>query len=321
MSVPLAMSLSDPIWLLALAVIPLLIALQLLAARRRSRYAVRFPALGTLAAIAPRGAAWRRWLPVALILAAFVPLGVAMAKPERTVAVPIEKASVVLVTDTSNSMIAEDVDPNRLTAAKNAAKTFIDELPKGLELGGVAYSTGPYDVIAPTDDHSQVRDLIDSLQPDGATATGDALKAALDSLSEQKGADGKRAPAAIILLSDGQTTAGSDPIAAAQQAKKLHVPIYTVALGTPSGTIPGPGGSTVPVPPDPVTLKRIADITGGQSFSVNDSDALNGVYAKLGSRIGSRHETREMTAGFAAVGAALLAAGLIAAVRFGARFP
>lgn len=315
------MSLSDPIWLLVLLAIPFLIGLQLLAVRRRSRYAVRFPALGTLAAIAPRGAAWRRWLPVALILAALAPLGVAMAKPQRTVAVPVEKASVILVTDTSNSMIAEDVDPDRLSAAKNAAKTFIDELPDGLELGGVAYSTGPYDVIAPTSDHGEVKDLVESLQPDGATATGDALQAALDSLSKQKGSDGKRAPAAIILLSDGQTTAGRDPIGVAEKAKKLRVPIYTVALGTPSGTIPGPGGSIVPVPPDPVTLKRIADITGGQAFSVDDADALNGVYAKLGSRIGSKHETREMTSGFAALGAVLLAAGLIAAVRFGPRFP
>jgi Ca-activated chloride channel family protein len=315
------MSLSDPIWLLILLAIPLLLGLQLLAIRRRSRYAVRFPALGTLAAIAPRATAWRRWLPIALILAAFAPLGVAMAKPEREVSVPIEKASVILVTDTSNSMIAEDVDPTRLDAAKSAANTFIEELPEGLELGGVAYSTGPYDVIAPTDDHGEVQSMIDSLQPDGATATGDALQAALDSLSKQKGSDGKRAPAAIILLSDGQTTAGRDPIGVAENAKKLHVPIYTVALGTPSGTIPGPGGSAVPVPPDPVTLKRIADITGGQAFTVDDADALNGVYAKLGSRIGSKTETREMTSGFAALGAVLLAAGLVAAVRFGARFP
>ncbi|HWB38337.1 MAG TPA: VWA domain-containing protein, partial [Rugosimonospora sp.] len=148
---------------------------------------------------------------------------------------------------------------------------------------------------------------------DGATATGDALQAALDALSKEKGADGKRAPAAIILLSDGQTTAGRDPIGVAENAKKLRVPIYTVALGTPSGTIPGPGGSAVPVPPDPVTLKRIADITGGQAFTVDDADALNGVYAKLGSRIGSKKETREMTSGFAALGAVLLAASPAAA--------
>lgn len=315
------MSLTDPIWLVALAAIPLLALLQLLAVRRRRRHAVRFPALGLLAAVAPRSGAWRRWLPAALVLAALAGMVVAMARPERTVAVPIEKAAVMLVTDTSNSMIADDVDPDRLTAAKSAAQTFIDEVPDGLELGGVAYSTGPYDVVEPTTDHDEVRDMIDSLSPDGATATGDALQAALEALREHRGEGGRRAPAAIVLLSDGQTTAGSDPIEAAEEAKRMRVPIYTVALGTPDGTIPGPGGSTVPVPPDPVTLERIARITGGQAFNVDDAAALDAVYSRLGSQIGSKRETREMTAGFAAIGAILLAAGLVAAVRFQPRFP
>ncbi|MCW3006158.1 MAG: hypothetical protein JWP17_784 [Solirubrobacterales bacterium] len=315
------MSLANPVWLLLLAAIPILVVLQLLAARRRRRYAVRFTALSTLAAIAPAKAPWRRWLPVVLLLGALAGLAVSMARPERTVAVPIEKATVMLVMDTSNSMIAEDVDPTRLDAAKSAAKTFIDAVPNGLELGGVAYSTGPYNVVAPSGDKGDIRRLIDSLQPDGATATGDALQAALDTLKQQKGSDGKQAPSAIILLSDGQTTAGRDPIGVAQNAKKQHVPIYTVALGTDAGTIPGPGGSTVPVPPDPATLKQIAQITSGQAYTVDDAEVLDSVYQRLGSRIGSRKETREMSAGFAAIGAILLAAGLTAAVRFAPRFP
>jgi Ca-activated chloride channel family protein len=315
------MSLANPVWLLLLAAIPILVVLQLLAARRRRRYAVRFTALSTLAAIAPAKALWRRWLPVVLLLGALAGLAVSMARPERTVAVPIEKATVMLVMDTSNSMIAEDVDPTRLDAAKSAAKTFIDAVPNGLELGGVAYSTGPYNVVSPSGDKGDIRRLIDSLQPDGATATGDALQAALDTLKQQKGSDGKQAPSAIILLSDGQTTAGRDPIGVAQNAKKQHVPIYTVALGTDAGTIPGPGGSTVPVPPDPATLKQIAQITSGQAYTVDDAEVLDSVYQRLGSRIGSRKETREMSAGFAAIGAILLAAGLTAAVRFAPRFP
>lgn len=315
------MSLANPIWLLLLIAIPVLVLLQLAATRRRNRYAVRFTATSTLAGLIPKRAPWRRWVPVVLLLGALAGLSVSMAKPERTVAVPIEKASVMLVMDTSNSMIAEDVDPTRLDAAKKAANTFIDAVPNGLELGGVAYSTGPYNVVAPSTDKSDVRGLIDSLQPDGATATGDALQAALDTLAQQKGTDGKQAPAAIILLSDGQTTAGRDPLGVAENAKKAHVPIYTVALGTEQGTIPGPGGSTVPVPPDPETLKKIADITGAQSYSVDDAQVLDSVYQRLGSRIGSRKETREMSAGFAAIGAILLAAGLTAAVKWAPRFP
>jgi Ca-activated chloride channel family protein len=316
------MSLNDPVWLLVLLAIPLALAVQALLSWRRRRYAVRFPALATLAAVAPSGGGrWRRWVPIVLLLGAVAGMAVAMARPERTVAVPIEKASVMLITDTSNSMIADDVDPDRLTAAQNAARTFIDQVPKGLELGAVAYSTGPYNVLPPTSDHGEVRSLIDSLQPDGATATGDAIQAALDTLKQQRGQDGKQAPAAIILLSDGQTTAGGDPITAAEQARKQKVPIYTVALGTDQGTIPGPAGSTVPVPPDPETLRRIAEITGGQAFQIDNANALEGVYQRLGSRIGSRKETREMTSGFAALGAALLAASLVAAVRWGTRLP
>jgi Ca-activated chloride channel family protein len=284
---------------------------------------VRFPALSTLAVAAGSGgsARWRRWIPAILLFAALGGLAVAMTRPERTVAVPIEKASVMLITDTSNSMIADDVDPDRLSAAQAAARSFVDAVPKGLALGAVAYSTGPYNVLEPTEDKAEVRDLIDSLQADGATATGDALQAALDALKGQRGSDGRQAPGAIILLSDGQTTAGRDPIGVAREAKRQRVPVYTVALGTDQGTIPGPGGSTVPVPPDPETLRRIAEITGGQAFTADDASALESVYQRLGSRIGSRTEQREMTAGLAAIGAVLLAAALVAGVRFGTRFP
>jgi Ca-activated chloride channel family protein len=315
------MSLSQPTWLLALLAIPLALAIQQLLAWRRRRYAVRFTALPALAAVAEGAGRWRRWIPPVLLLVALTGMIVAMARPERTVAVPIEKASVMLVTDTSNSMLADDVTPTRLEAAQGAARTFLDEVPDGLEVGAVAYSTGPYNVLAPTDDKGEVRSLIDSLNPDGATATGDALVAALEALKDVRGSDGRRAPAAIVLLSDGQTTAGRDPIDAAAQARRLRVPVYTVALGTPTGTIPGPGGSSVSVPPDPGTLRRIAQVTDGQAFTVDDAEALDAVYQRLGSRIGSRKETREMTAGFAALSAVLLAAALAAAVRWSARFP
>jgi Ca-activated chloride channel family protein len=314
-------NLTHPVWLLALLAIPLALAVEWLLARRRRRYAVRFPALPILAAVAGGGARWRRWIPAALLLAALAGMAVAMTRPERTVAVPIDKASVMLVTDTSNSMLADDVDPTRLEAAQAAARSFVDEVPAGLEVGAVAYSTGPYNVLSPTDDKGEVRSLIDSLSPDGATATGDALQAALDQLKDVHGRDGRRAPAAIVLLSDGQTTAGRDPIEVARIARRLRVPVYTVALGTPTGTIPGPGGSSVSVPPDPETLRRISELTGGQAFTVGDAEALRAVYQRLGSRIGSRKETREMTAGFAAIGAVLLAGALAASMRWGPRFP
>lgn len=316
------MTFAAPVWLLALLAIPAALLAELALERRRRRYAVRFPALGPLAAAAAgAGGGWRRHVPILLLLAALAGMAIAMARPTRTVAVPIEKASVMLVTDTSNSMVADDVSPTRLQAAQRAARTFIAQLPQGLELGAVAYSTGPYNVVRPTTDYGDVRSLVDSLTPDGATATGDALAAALDAVRGVRGRDGRRAPAAIVLLSDGQTTAGRDPLGVARDAKRMHVPIYTVALGTPNGTIPGPGGGVVPVPPDPQTLRRIARITGGHFYPVADASALDAVYQRLGSRIGSRKETREMTAGFAAIGAVLLAGALATGVAWGARFP
>ncbi|HEY8584911.1 MAG TPA: VWA domain-containing protein [Capillimicrobium sp.] len=315
------MDLTEPLWLLVLLVLPLAVLVQWLLARRRQRYAVRFPALGALAAVAAPRASWRRWVPLALLLAAIAGMTVALTQPERTVAVPIDRASVMLIQDTSNSMLAEDVEPSRHQAAQSAARQFVETIPDGLQVGAVAYSTGPYDVVAPTEDKEEVLDLIDSLAPDGATATGDAIDAALDALRDIRGEDGKTAPAAIVLLSDGQTTAGRNPLEVAQEAKRLRVPVYTVSLGTPAGTIPGPGGSTVAVPPDPESLREIARITGGQAFEIDDAVALESVYQRLGSRIGSKRETRELTAGFAAIGAALLAAAMAASVRWGPRFP
>jgi Ca-activated chloride channel family protein len=315
------MDLTHPLWLLALLAIPAAVALQWLLAWRRRRYAVRFPALGTLAAVAAAGPSWRRWAPLALMLAALAAMALALTRPERTVAVPIDRASVMLIHDTSNSMLADDVAPSRHVAAQDAAREFVDTIPDGLQVGVVAYSTGPYDVVAPTDDKDEVRDVIDALSPDGATATGDAIEAALAALRDVRGEDGRPAPAAIVLLSDGQTTAGRNPIEVAEEARRQRVPIYTVSLGTPAGTIPGPGGTTVAVPPDPESLRRIARITGGQSFEIADAAALEAVYQRLGSRIGSRRETRELTAGFAAIGAVLLAGAMAASVRWVARVP
>ena len=150
---------------------------------------------------------------------------------------PVEKASVVLVTDESGSMSATDVDPSRLEAARSAAKSFLDRVPDKLLVGFVGFSSQTNAVVEPTLDRTPVESALDALQPDGATATGDALDAALDRLAARRGKDGKRAPAAVILLSDGKRTEGSDPLAAAQRAKQLGIPVSTVALGTADGVV------------------------------------------------------------------------------------
>jgi Ca-activated chloride channel family protein len=294
------MSFASPIGLLALLVIPLG-ALALWAARaRRRRYALRFPAVATVALVLPHSPAWRRWLPTALLGLAAAALALAIAKPQHTIALPVQQASVVLVSDASGSMAATDVQPTRLDAARSAAKTFVNKVPKSLRVGLVGYSTFPHTVLRPTVERDVVETTLDGLVADGGTATGDALASALETL--QPTGKAKRPPSAIVLLSDGATTDGQDPVAVAREAAKLKTPIYTVALGTPDGVVPNGIGGFTPVPPDPETLKQIADASGGQAFTAQDADQLRGVYEKLGTQVGTKPAKRELTAGFAGAG-------------------
>ena len=307
------MSLAAPIFLLALLAVPLVAAAYALARRRRRRHAIRFPAAAVLATI-PRPRLRRALAPALLALAAAA-LAVAAARPQATMAVPIDKASVMLVTDESGSMSADDVDPTRLAAAQSAAGQFVDKVPDTLLVGFVGFSSGTNNVVAPTLDHDAVRAALQGLQAGGGTATGDALNAALDRLEAQRGKDGRQAPAAVILLSDGASNQGSDPLAAAQRAKRLGVPVSTVALGTSDGVVLGPGGQALQVPPDPGTLQQISSITGGTFTETADASRLEGVYKSLGSKIGVRHVKREVSSGFAGAGVVLLLLALTAGVR------
>ena len=314
------MSFAQPILLLGLLAVPLAIAAYVAAQRRRRRYAVRFPAVPTLAGLIDPVPAWRKHLPVTLFVLALAALATALARPHATVAVPVERASVVLVTDVSGSMAATDVAPSRLDAAKEAALSFIDKVPGQLRVGLVAFSTSPHTTVSPTDSHDEVRAAIAGLNADGATVTGDGLDTAVKLLDEpgQK----KRPPAAIVLLSDGKTTGGRDPVGVARDAKRLHVPIYTVALGTDEGTVPGgPFNEPIPVPPDPETMREIASASGGRSFQATDSGELGTVYKRLGSQIGTKPEKREITAAFAGGGILLLAAALAMSLKSFARLP
>jgi Ca-activated chloride channel homolog len=308
------MTLAAPLGLLALLVVPFIALVQRLSRKRRARHALRHPGADVMAAILHSGSAWKRHLPAALVTAAALALAVALAKPQAVVAVPVEQASVVLVTDHSGSMIADDVQPSRLGAAQAAAQGFLDRVPDELLVGFTGYSTGVDAAVEPTTKHDEIRAAVDALQADGGTATGDALTAALDRLEERR-SSGEAAPAAIVLLSDGKTTRGTDPLIAARRAARLRIPVYTVALGTSTGTVYGPDGEPIAVPPDPETLRAIATTSGGTSFEAADASALDNVYERLGSRIGTRREQREITAGFAAAGLVLLAGGLGAGLR------
>jgi Ca-activated chloride channel family protein len=311
-------SFASPAFLVALALVPLALLAHSLSRHRARRYAVRYPGVATLAPLLPRVSSWRRVVPLTLFLASLAMLALALARPHATVAVPKEQASIVLVTDVSRSMLAEDVDPSRLEAARAAAQRFLEELPEEARVGAVAFSTDPHTVEAPTDDRNEIEDLIDALSADGGTAAGDALAAALGLVD---GPAEDRPPAAIVLLSDGETTTGRDPLPVARQAGRMGIPIHTVALGTRTATITTPDGTLIPVPPDPEAMRRIAELSGGRAFEVDDADELGGLYEELGSRVATEEEEREITGAFAAGGIVLLLAAAALGTRATARLP
>jgi Ca-activated chloride channel family protein len=315
------MRFADPIYLLALLLVPLAIGAHLLAARRRRRHAIRFTAMPALKAAVGGIPAWRRHAGAALIVAALTTLGLALAKPQRTVAVPLDRASIMLVTDHSRSMLATDVEPDRLRAGKKAATAFLDEVPSRVRVGIVTFSDTPDSVHAPSQDKSAVRAAIAAQTADGATATGEALEVAIDTITQDR-SNGRRAPAAIVLLSDGKTTVGGDPVDVAEKARRLKIPIYTVSLGTRTATVPNPGfGPPLAAAPDPATLARIAEVSDGRSYSAEDDEELSAIYKALGSQLGTKKQHREITAGFALMGSVLLLGAAAASVRWSGRLP
>lgn len=308
------MSFAAPLVLLALAALPLLAVWYLLAQRNRRAAGAAFAAPRMQPAVAPRRPGWRRHVPMLVFLLALAALIVAAAKPERTVAVPVERASIVLLTDVSGSMLATDVQPNRIIAAKRAARRFVDKVPEGVNVGVIAYNTTATVLQSPTRDRADVETAIDRLSVSGTTATGDAIATATTLLRNQPGVNGRRPPSAIVLISDGVSVRGTDPIDAAGVAARLRIPIYTVAFGTDSGTITVPDARTGEqrvqrVPPDPASLAQIAEVTGAETFTAASADGLNAVYERLGSQLGTRDEKRQVTAAFAAGGLLLLLAG------------
>jgi Ca-activated chloride channel family protein len=313
-------SFQAPLALLCLFAVPLAILVQMSAQRRRRRYPVRFPALATLAAVVPSGPQWTRHVPFAFFSVALAALALSLARPQRTVAVPVERASVVLVTDVSRSMSATDVSPTRLEAARRAAQNFLDRVPDELRVGLVSFSDIAQTLQTPTTDRDAVRNALETLQPLAGTATGAGLRTALDDLKIRSDTSARRPPAALVLLSDGSATDGQAADQVAAEAKRLRVPIYTVALGTPDGTITLQG-QVLRVPPDPDALKRIASASGGEAFRAQDSDQLDAVYNRLGSQIGTKPEKHEITAAFAGLALLMLGGAVASSLRLGGRLP
>ena len=317
------MSFASPWWLLALLAIPLLVLAASASRSRADRYAIRFPAAGSLAEAASASRSRLHYAPPVFLIVALLLLGLALARPQRSVKVPIAGATVVLVTDHSGSMSATDVEPTRLDAATKAAVSFLNATPPKARVGIVTYSGVVDRAEQPTRDRALIKEVLEGQVADGSTATGSALQVALQMLRRQRSTGGKRPPAAILVLSDGATKAGPDPLVIARAAREQGVPISTVSLGKPGTTIPNPQapGFPVDVSPDPETLAEIASITGGRAFTTADADRLTSIYEFLGSSLATRTVQRDITEQFAAAGLLLLLAAALASVGLAGRVP
>jgi Ca-activated chloride channel homolog len=336
------MSFGHPLLLLTLLVLPLLVLVYFLLERRRARYAVTFTNLDVLASVA-EGRSVRRYIAPALFLVALGFLCVALARPHRSTLVASNKATVILVVDVSGSMHATDVKPTRLGAAQAAVRLFLERVPKRVKVALIAFSSEAQIAAPPTTDRDLVRrslDELDFFQAYGGTAIGDAIASAtalgLKSVGKPKKPEtiaytvAKKNPLVTILfLSDGKQTRGSlSPLAGAQRAKAAGIPVYTVALGTPNGVLSRPFGfggggvpSRIPVPPDPTTLRAIANMTGGKFFNAHSADTVQSAYKQLGSKLGRVPGTREATNEAVFLAALLLIAAAILSAIWAPRLP
>ena len=308
------MSFASPSWLLGLLVVAAAIVLYGLARRSSRRSRDRFVSPALLPAALPRPGGVRSHLPPALYAVSAAALVLALAHPQRKVTVPVEQATVILVTDHSRSMQASDIKPSRLVAARRAASRFLVDVPKSVRVGSVTFNQHAKLLQVPTTDRAAVQSGLDALQPFGGTATGEGLALGLAAARGPALPGAKPPPAAIILLTDGRSSNGRDPLAVAREAKQAGVPIHTVALGTASGVLPNGRTATS----DESSLRTIAQLSGGHFSSAADAGQLQSVYKELGSRVSTKRAERDVTTSFVGGGLLLLlAGGALALVSFG----
>ncbi|HEX8013561.1 MAG TPA: VWA domain-containing protein [Casimicrobiaceae bacterium] len=326
----------EALWLLA--AIPALIGVYVLVLRRKKRQLVRYAGLGLARDAMGASPRFKRHIPPLVFLLALGLLVVALARPHAMITLPAQYETIILAMDVSGSMRATDVQPSRIAAAQNAARAFVADQPSSARIGVVSFAAAASLVQPPTRNRDDILAAIDRLQLQRGTATGSAILVALKAIFPDvefdprapnprddahgapldeagTGGQGKAAPeavppgsyasAAIILLSDGQTTVGPDPKQAVRMAADRGVRVYTVGIGTPAGQVLGSEGWSMRVKLDEDALKNIAETTHGEYFYASSSPDLNKVYQSLSSRLLLETRQTEITALLAAAAALL----------------
>lgn len=328
------------LWLLL--VVPAAVLVYLLLLRRKKKLALRYANLTLVREAMVGSSGFRRHVPPLLFLAALTLMVAAAARPQAVMTLPSQRSTVILTIDVSGSMRAEDVNPNRLAAAQEAAKSFVNEQPNDVRIGVVAFASTALLVQAPTFNREDVLKAIEHFELQRGTAIGSGILVSLKTLfpdgnfeisrsrdrmqgywdqrdsREGPGVDpapvppGSNANSVIILLSDGQATTGPDPVEAARKAADRGVRVFTVGLGSRDGAVVGFGGRNMRVQLDEEGLQRIADVTRGQYFRAETTADLKTIYKSLNTQLIMETKKTEITAFFSAAAAilALLAAGL-----------
>jgi Ca-activated chloride channel homolog len=326
-----------PTALLLLVVVAGLAVLYVLAQRRRNRYALRYANLSLVREAIGKGPGWRRHVPPALFVLALACMAIAVARPQAVVAVPSQEGTVILAIDVSGSMLAEDMKPNRMEAAKAAARAFVEKQSESVKIGVVSFSGDASIVQSPTTDKTLVIAAINRLRPQRATAIGRAILVSLDAINESMGSEedlpssilqqgqpgasatprptatplpaylqGQHSSASIVLMSDGQNNQFPPPLDVIDQAVSRGVRVYTIGVGSAQGAIVRLQGRAVRTALDEATLKKIADVTDAQYFNANTEADLRAVYENLTTQLVIRNEKTELTA-YATLAAAILA--------------
>jgi len=318
-------------WLLFL--IPLLVATWAWAQRRRRKFALRYSSLSLVKDALGPGLSIRRHIPPALFLLALAMMIVALARPIVVVPLPNQEGTFILAIDVSGSMRATDMQPNRLEAAKSAARAFVERQPPTVRIGVVAFSAYAALIQAPTTDREAVVAAINRLSYGGSTAIGRGILISLEAIDEAFNGDvpatasappsvptlpeGEYAPAIVILLSDGANRDGPEPLEIAPQAARRGIRIYTVGVGRSEGAVMPFQGYAVRMRLDEETLRRIADMTDGAYYHASDEEELHTLYKNLSTRLILGAKRTEITFGFTSAAVVLsLIGGLLSLLWF-----